>query len=380
VERVKIGIVGAGGIAQVEHVPNLMRLKDRFHVVGIADPSRTARAFMTARYEIAGFETVDALLQQKLDALLVASPDALHKEHVLAGLQAGLHVFCEKPLCYAAADIAELIAARDKAKRVLQAGYMKRFDPSYEAAIRLMPGTAKTLRHVSVEVNDPDAWPFIRHHDWVRVEDVPQSLIAETMAKQRQQVEKAVGLSLDPLAYRGFTSAYCSAIVHDVNAVHGLLDALGVPDGEIVGAQLYAGGDGGHGSVRLLGGQALWTMTHLTAPGLPDYRERITLYFDDAALELEFPSPYLNHQPTRLTIRTGGGKSGEAHRLDTHDVRAGYEEAFIEELKGFWSAIREGEAVRNSAEHAARDMRLLAALARHHAMTEPTPVSNGAQT
>ncbi len=365
-ERVRIGIVGAGGIAQVEHVPNLMRLKDHFEVAGVADPSRTARDFITSRYGIPGFETLDALLGQKLDALLVASPDALHKEHVLAGLSAGLNVFCEKPLCYGTDDISDLTTARDRAGRVLQTGYMKRFDPSYQAALALMPGTAKTLRHISVEVNDPDAWPFVRHHDWIKAEDVPPSLIAEAGAKQRAQVEKAAGRSLDALAYRGFTSAYCSAIVHDVNAVHGMLDALGIPDGEVVGAQLYAGGDGGHGSVRLLGGQALWTMTHLTVPQLPDYRERITLWFDDASLELEFPSPYLNHQPTRLTIKTGDG-----HRLNTHEVRAGYEEAFVEELKGFWSAIREGAPVRNSAEHAARDMRLLAALVRHHANTEP---------
>lgn len=372
-ERVRIGIVGAGGIAQVEHVPNLTRLKDRFEVIGIADPSRTARDFITARYGIAGFETLAALLDQRLDALLVASPDALHKEHVLAGLGAGLHVFCEKPLCYGSGDISDLITARDRAGRVLQVGYMKRFDPSYEAALALMPGTAKTLRHVSVEVNDPDAWPFVRHHDWIKAEDVPQALIAEAGAKQRAQVEKAAGQALDALAYRGFTSAYCSAIVHDVNAVHGMLDALGIPDGEVTGAQLYAGGDGGHGSVRLLGGQALWTMTHLTVPQLPDYRERITLYFDDASLELEFPSPYLNHQPTVLTIKTGQG-----HRLDTHSVRAGYEEAFIEELKGFWSAIREGAPVRNTAEHAARDMRLLAALVCHHADTKHTAIQESA--
>ena len=78
-------------------------------------------------------------------------------------------------------------------------------------------------------------------------------------------------------------------------------------------------------------------------------------------LELEFPSPYLNHQPTRLTIRTSDG-----HTLPAEDIRSGYEEAFIEELKGFWSAIVEGQAVRNTAEQARRDMELLAGLARFH--------------
>jgi hypothetical protein len=237
---------------------------------------------------------------------------------------------------------------------------MKRFDPSYEAALDLLPKSSQGLRHISVEVNDPDAWPFIRHHDWRKGEDVPKALIDQVAEKQKAQVARAIGAGADEVTFRGFCNAYSSALVHDVNAVHGLLDRLGIGEGEITGADLYAGGDGGHGSVRLLGGQALWTMTHLTVPRLPDYRERITLYFDDAAIELEFPSPWLNHQPTRLTV-----KRGSKHRLHAEDIRSGYAEAFIEELKGFAEGVAQGRALRNSAEEAARDMDLLCRLARY---------------
>ncbi len=358
--RIRIGVIGAGGIAQIEHVPNLLRLKDRFEVRGVCDPSRTARNFITERYGVATFESLEQLLDQALDAVVIASPDPLHKEQVLAALSHGLHVFCEKPLCYSSHDISELIAARDRAKRVLQVGYMKRFDPSYEAALDLLPKTPASLRHISVEVNDPDAWPFIRHHDWRKGEDVAKALIDEVMEKQKAQVAKAIGADTDDVTLRGFCNAYSSALVHDVNAVHGLLDELGIAEGEITGADLYAGGDGGHGSVRLLGGQALWTMTHLTVPRLPDYRERITVYFDDAAIELEFPSPWLNHQPTRLTV-----KRGSKHRLHVEDIRSGYAEAFIEELKGFADGVAQGRALRNNAEEAGRDMDLLCGLARY---------------
>jgi len=373
--KIRVGVIGAGGIAQIEHVPNLLRLKDRFDLVGVYDPSLIARTFMLNRYSVPGFDKLDALFDLKLDAVVIASPDALHKEHVLASLKRGLHVFCEKPLCYGNADISELIAERDAQKRVLQVGYMKRFDPSFEAALAHLPGTAKTLRQVSVEVSDPDAWPFIRHHDWQRGDDVPKDLIAEVTAKQRAQVSRAVPASLDPVAFRGFCNAYSSAIVHDVNAVHGLLDALKVPPGEVVGGQIFAKGDGGQGAVRLLDGQALWTMSHLTVPGLPEYRERITLYFDDAALELEFPSPWLNHQPTQLTVKQADGNS-----LHSRNIRVGYEEAFIEELKGFWSAITEAAPVRNTAEHAARDMQLLCAMATWHATHHGQPLLEGTKS
>jgi predicted dehydrogenase len=373
-KRVRVGVIGAGGIAQVEHIPNLLKLKRRFDVVGVYDPSPKVRFFVADEFGVAAFDTLDSLLALPLDAVVIASPDALHKEHILAAFARGLNVFCEKPLCYGVADIDDVIAARDRAGKVLQVGYMKRFDPSYETALKRLPGTAKTLRYVSVEVNDPDAWPFFRHHSHLPGDDVPAALIAEGRAKQREQVLRAVPGLEDPVDYKGFTGPYCSSIVHDVNAVHGLLDALGVGDGEISGAELFAKGEGGQGAVRLLGGQALWNMMHLAVPKLADYRERISVYFDDAVLELEFPSPYLNHQATRLTIRKSDGNT-----LEVEDIRTGYEEAFVEELKGFWSAVTEGAPVRNTAEHARRDMKLLAGLAEFHLAAKRNAKNNGAR-
>jgi predicted dehydrogenase len=359
--RIRVGVIGAGTISQVEHIPNLLRLSDLFEVVGVADPSKTARQFVTDTYGIPGFGTPDALLDQKLDAVVIGSPDPLHYEQVLAALARGLHVFCEKPLCYSPAEIADIIAARDASGKIVQVGYMKRFDPSYRHALSVLPGTAKTLRYISVEVNDPDAWPFIRHSHAKFGNDVPDDVKKAAVDKKQAQIEAAFGKPLSKLAFSGFTSAYSSALIHDVNAVHGILDSLGVPDGEIVGAQIFANGDGGQGTVRLLGGQALWTMTHLTVPKLADYKERISVYFDDAMLELEFPSPWLNHHPTRLTV-----KKSDGYTLSCNDLRTGYEEAFVEELRGFWQVIAKGEAVVNLPEHAARDQALLIGLTRHY--------------
>ncbi len=357
--KLRVGVIRASTISQVEHIPNLLALGDLFELVGVADPSATAREFVTATWGVPCHETPDRLMDQKLDAIVIGAPDPLHHELVIAALARGLHVFCEKPLCYSPDEIADIMAARDRASRVVQVGYMKRFDPSYRHALTVLPGTAETLRYVSVEVNDPDSWPFIAHSRTKFSNDVADALKNETVEKKRAQVERAFGKPLPKLAFHGYTAAYSSSLVHDVNAVHGLLDALGVPDGEPVGGQIFAGGAGGQGTVRLLGGQALWTMTHLTVPKLADYKERISLYFDDAILELEFPSPYLNHQPTRLTV-----KKSDGHTLSVSDIRPGYKEAFVEEMRGFWAAIVKGEPVVNLPEHAARDQKLLIGLTR----------------
>ncbi len=362
VQRVRIGVIGAGGVAQVEHIPNLLRLPGLFELRGVADPSATVRNFVVDRYGVSVFPDAGALLSEPLDAVVVASPDALHPEQVAAAFAAGLHVFCEKPLCYAVSDISRLAGLRDKAGRVLQTGYMKRFDPSYETLLTMLPLQAGALRQISVEVTDPDAGPFVRHHDWRAATDLGTEAGERLRALQAEQVARAVPAVLDDATYRGFCAAYASSIVHDVNAVHGILDALGLGDGPIVGAALFAGGLGGQGAVSLSDGAALWTMSHLTVPGLPHYSERITLTFEGSSLELEFPSPWLNHAPTRLTERRGRGDM-----LETRDIRTGYAEAFVEELKGFHRAITDGAPVRNTAEAAARDMQLLAGMAAWHA-------------
>ncbi len=114
---------------------------------------------------------------------------------MLAALERGLHVFCEKPLCYSPQEIAEIIAARDKAGKVVQVGYMKRFDPSYRLALAIAArnGEDAALR-VGSRSNDPDSWPFIHHFRTRFGTDVPQELIAATAAKRKAQAERAIGM------------------------------------------------------------------------------------------------------------------------------------------------------------------------------------------
>lgn len=357
-ERLRIGVIGAGLIGQVEHIPNLVHLRERFELVGVCDPSRGARDFVAARYGVPTVATPAELFALGLQAVAIASPDALHVEHVLAALEAGLHVFCEKPLCYDPADAERIRAARDRAGRVVQVGYMKRFDPSYEALLERLPASGAGLRMIAVEVSDPGSWPFTAHHPYRAFDDVPAALVEGARAAQSRQVAAATGRLLDPLHFRGAVGPYCSSLVHDVNLVHGMLERMGVDDGELAGAQVFAEGGGGAAQIRLLGGRALWTMVHLAVPDLADYRERITLYFGDRYFELIFPSPYLNHQPTELwELRSTG------HRAERSLVRADYREPFLRELDAFADACLAGAPVRNTVEHAMRDLRLLTAVA-----------------
>ena len=360
--RLRIGVAGAGMIAQVEHIPNLVALRDRFELVAIADPSATVRAAVGGRYGVRTHATVEDLLSERLDALLVAVPDVVHSDTVLAGLDAGLHVFCEKPLCFTDREAADIEDLRDRAGKVVQVGYMKRFDPNYEAALDLLPDGGNGLRYISSEVSDPDSWPFMGYRQLVRADDLDGHMGGELAARQKSLAAEALGFAVDGDLLRGYSDPLMSGVVHSVNAVHGMLDRMGIADGEVLAGQVWANGEGGAGTVSLLDGQALWHLAQVLVPDIAWYRERYVLHFSDLVVELEFPAPYLNHQQTQLRVRRSLGR-----RLETLHVEAGYEEAFVRELEGFWESCVNGADVRNTVEDAARDARLLAQIARHAA-------------
>ena len=131
------------------------------------------------------------------------------------------------------------------------------------------------------------------------------------------------------------------------------------PTVEVVGGHIWSGGESAAGSVSLMDGAAAWHFAQVFVPDIAWYRERYVLHFRDRVIELEFPAPYLNHQQTDLWVRRSQGL-----RLDTTHVRAGYGEAFVRELEGFWDSVVGGAPARNPVEEAARDARLLAAVAR----------------
>ena len=357
-KRLRIGVVGAGLIGQVEHIPNLLRLAHLFELVGIAEASAEMRRALEGRGHKT-FASYEDLLGAGLDAILIAAPDQYHAEITLKALELGVHVFCEKPLCFSVDEAKEIAAARIRRGRVVQVGYMKRFDPSYELLLSLLPKDSAELRMISVEVNDPDSWPFNQHQgDFLKASDIPPEMIADGKKRRDQQVARAVGRALMPAEMWGYTNSYSSSLIHDINVVHGVLDGWGIETGPVIGAAFFAGGDGGHGSVRLQGCDAIWQMTHLFVHKVADYKERVTFYFNDSIYELVFPSPYLNHFPTKLTVSRSDGSV-----LQQTEYRASYEESFVRELIGFWHSVVEGAPVRNTVEAATKDLQLVERLA-----------------
>ena len=128
----RIGVAGAGNIASIAQLPTLVA-RDDVELQGLVtrkdDPQPLMRRWGFRR----AYPTVEALLEtEELDALFVLTPRSEHVHATRLALEAGVDVFCEKPLATSASDalsLAELAAARE---RVLMVGFNRRFAPVYE--------------------------------------------------------------------------------------------------------------------------------------------------------------------------------------------------------------------------------------------------------
>ena len=352
--RLRVALVGAGLVGQAAHAITLWEERERFDFVAIADPSATVRGAVAARYGVPNACTsLEEALALGLDAVVIAIPDPAHRSAVVGALQAGVHVFCEKPLAVSLAECDEILAARGD--RVVQCGYMKLYDPAVERMVeRLTDGPAE-LVYLSVEVNDPDQAPFVDHLGLVPGRDVPRALIDETRRRGGEAVRAALGGEPDAAEARAF-EAYLSSLVHDVSLAHHLLRSLGTAAPFPLADAAYFDGGRGVSLDWTLPGDGRAHLEHLNLPGVADYRERITAYCRDRILELTFPSPYLRNHPTRLVERrSAGGVAG----LETIEYRVSYEEAFRNELRAFHAAITEGVPVRATVEAARDDLAAL---------------------
>jgi predicted dehydrogenase/threonine dehydrogenase-like Zn-dependent dehydrogenase len=134
--KIGLGIIGLGTFFGSTHLPNLMTLADRYHVVATCDRN-AARAQDVARQMGAAQACSDiAPLLENSDVhlVMITTRHDTHAPLAAAALRAGKHVFVEKPVAVNAEQLQELAAAVEASGRYYMVGYNRRFSPH---AVRL---------------------------------------------------------------------------------------------------------------------------------------------------------------------------------------------------------------------------------------------------
>ena len=132
----RIGVIGTGAIGQ-DHTRRINQVLSGAQVVAVNDVNRDNAARCVADHAPAAriFDDAHALIADPgIDAVLVCSWGQTHEEYVLASIAAGKPCFCEKPLATTAAGARSVVDAEvAQGKRLVQVGFMRRYDPGYVA-------------------------------------------------------------------------------------------------------------------------------------------------------------------------------------------------------------------------------------------------------
>ncbi len=131
--RIRIGFAG-GGLRGSLFAQLAARHPD-VEIVGVHDPSTSsARSFVTARGG-REFGDLEALLDEALDALVVATPDHLHTASVLAGARRGIPMLVEKPLATSTVDAVAMRDAVLSSGADVSVAYLNRWHPAFRSVL-----------------------------------------------------------------------------------------------------------------------------------------------------------------------------------------------------------------------------------------------------
>lgn len=193
IKMVNVGIIGTGvmgaGHARFikEHVPDAT-------VVGLYDVDPKKIDQLSAQLGTVLFSTSspdDLMNDPRVEAVIIASPDPLHVEHLRLAIASGKQILCEKPIATTLAD-AQMIANEIRTyessvgKKMINFGFMRRFDPCYQEVRRLIltgdfgsptffrtvtrnvssTGATSTGLFTNIAIHDFDIYRWLFNDEW----------------------------------------------------------------------------------------------------------------------------------------------------------------------------------------------------------------------
>ena len=347
-QRLRVGLIGLGEVAQVTHIPVLNTLGDRFAITAICDVSPglvdaigdQLHLSADARHTDAG----ELVARDDVDIVFVLTSDEYHADNAVAALGQGKHVLVEKPIALTIPDVERIIAARDAADRQVIVGYMRRFAGAFELMRDRLPELGP-IRYVHVrDIIGENRLIIEQVQSVLRFDDLTEAQKRDRADRAREQVAAAIG-EAGPELVRAYRQL-CGLGSHDLSAMREL---IGVPD-RVVAADIWQGG-------RFLAAIFAKDDYRVTFEMGVDRQRRfdahIAVYGDAGTLTVTYDTPYIRHLPTTLTIER---TEGEAYHVET--IRPTFTDPYTRELTHVHDVLRGRATPKTTPEDSLHDLRL----------------------
>lgn len=360
----RVGIIGAGEVAQVIHLPTLSLLSHLFNVVAICDVSQNAATHCANKFHIPKVTTdaYELIGLPEVEVILNLTSDQFHAPYTIAALQAGKNVMLEKPLTLSIKAGLAIIEAEKASKgpRVF-VGYMRRYAPSFTSAFKREIATIPRILYArSRDIIGPNSH-FVSQsgtHPLKFTDYPPEASKAAQESLDALLVEALGGGGMEPskIEYWRFLASLGS---HDLSLMR---ETLGFPEsvaGVSVNYPFYsaifnyrnANGDGEPFAVTYESG----------IDAVPRFDAHLAVYGEMKTVSIQYDTPYVKGLPIKVQVVEL--VNGQAV---TREVLASYEDAYTVELKEMYVCFTEGKEIKTSAEDAMHDLRLWTMMMEKH--------------
>jgi UDP-N-acetylglucosamine 3-dehydrogenase len=158
-DRLRIGVIGLGWFGEI-HCETIVGIAN-MELAGLCTRTPDRLAQQASKFGVSKTwrDYRDMLADKDIDAVSICTMWDQHTEPAIAALEAGKHVFLEKPMASTVADCRKIIAAAKNARGVLQIGHIVRFNPRYRMAKQAIDaGKIGKIVALSSRRNIPAAW------------------------------------------------------------------------------------------------------------------------------------------------------------------------------------------------------------------------------
>lgn len=342
-EKLRMGYVGCGFMAQKVHIPNILSIDD-CELVALAEVRPQLGARVQQRYGIPTLYPDHLALAQdtSIQAVAVSGHYAGQGEIAIDLLRAGKDVFVEKPVAITVAQAERILTAERESGKRLMVGYMKRYDAGNLLVKELLEGYAQS--------GEMGAVTYVRNHgfggDWTGGLATPFETTDEPMPDT-----PATFPAWMPARFHNGYLGYLQQYTHNVNLVRWFLEA----GGEVTVKSVDFAADGVSGVVVLETG-GVRTIIESGWLNYEGWDEHTQIYFQKGWVKTCAPPLLLKNVPATVEIYQADLPNKTASSLFPATGRTW---SYTEEMRHFVQSVQSGAPFRSPLSDAIEDVRTL---------------------
>jgi predicted dehydrogenase len=340
-EKIRLGYVGCGFMAQKVHIPNFRAIPD-CDLVALAEARQELGRTVQARFGIPKlYRDHRALLADgDVEAIAVSAGFMAQAEIAREALLAGKHVFMEKPMAISVRQADAMLAAARQTGRRLMVAYMKRHDAGFEVA----------KAQIAAFRADGELGPvlYARSHefagDWIAGLDAPMDTSREPAAAL-----PAVGPDWLPHEYLGKYLNYLQEYSHGVNLLRWFLDA-----GDNASVRAVDLDDDGYTGAVILDVNGVRAVLESGEMSHYSWDEHTQVYFRDGWVRASSPPLLLKQVPAEVEVYRAGAQQSFTRPIP----QPAWSWSYRREAEMFIRCLQTGEPFRSPGEDTRTDVRL----------------------